>query len=258
MPETTVKLEVPALDETPFPELKRHGAGKSTFNGDRLRSAECTVKELHDSIAEVVAGLVPDGDQDPDALLRQNAELRQKLEQMEELLENSNRTVGLLEEHQKDHGRMLEEKSEVIRDLYQKIQDLQNRPPVELPQEEELLALSEELEHERKQLKDDEDSLMVQMREMEVQMARERAELGRQRNELQQLHNEIRHELERASREAELRARMLPFQRRHQELSTRKGAEPIRFREEAAQQELEVGQEPKAKKDSGILRRLFG
>jgi hypothetical protein len=111
------------------------------------------------------------------------------------------------------------------------------------------------LERERKQLKDDEETLMAQMRQMEVQMAKERAELGRQRNELQQLHNEIRHELVRASRESELRARMQPFQRRHQDMTPRKSGDPVHANQEAGQNG--AGKDSQVK-DSGFFRRLFG
>jgi len=59
---------------------------------------------------------------------------------------------------------------------------------------------------------------------MEVQMSRERAELARQRSELQRLQSEIRHELDLAARDAALRERLAPLQRRHQEMTGRTGA----------------------------------
>src|SRR5207245_671573 len=82
--------------------------------------------------------------------------------------------------------------------LDQKIQELQNnagRPAAATPDEEDVLALSDTLERERRQLAEDEEALMRQMRDMEMAMSRERAELARQRNELQRLNEEIRHEL---------------------------------------------------------------
>ena len=63
------------------------------------------------------------------------------------------------------------------------------------PCEDDLLALSEELERDRRQIQEDEQALMQQMREMEVSMARERAEMARQRNDMQRLQSEIRHEI---------------------------------------------------------------
>src|SRR5438132_10912829 len=134
-----------------------------------------------------------------------------------------------LESRQRKYEGLLEEKSEVIRDLHRRLHEQSEKPAAtSAPREEELIALSEELERERRQLKEDEEALMEQMRQMEVQMSRERAELARQRNELQRLHGEIKHELELASREAELRDRLQPLQRRHQEMAHRKGAEPVR------------------------------
>jgi len=226
------------LGDTPFPDLKRNGTGKASFRGESTDCAgEC--------------------EEDIQFLRRENAELRQRLAQLEELLENANRATVLMQEQQTDQERMLEEKSEVIRELHQKLIDLQNRPTPATPQEEELVALNEELERERRQLKEDEEALMAQMREMEVQMARERAELGRQRNDLQTLHNEIRHELVRASREAELRTRMQPFQRRHQDMTAYKNGESAKVVQQAAV--AQSTPEPEGKpKDSGLFRRLFG
>ena len=100
---------------------------------------------------------------------------------------------------------------------------------------------------------------MKQMREMEVQMSRERAEIARQRNEIQRLHSEIRHELELATRDATLRERLLPLQRRHQEMMHRKGGQPT-ARDQAAPDQVAAA--PAAaeapRKDSGLIRRLFG
>jgi hypothetical protein len=198
------------------------------------------------------------GDGDELALLRlECSELREKVAELEQLAYDARKTAETLAEQQRDNEKILEEKSEVIRNLHTKIQALESRPPTEVPEEQELLALSEELERERKQLREDEETLMQQMREMEIQMARERAELARQRNDLQRLHNEIQHELEVASRQAELRDRLQPFQRKHQELVRRKGAEPDRAAP-APEAESASGAEPVRGRDSGFLRRLFG
>jgi hypothetical protein len=195
----------------------------------------------------------------------ENAELRHIATELEQQLNDATRTAQLWAVQQHDNERMLEEKSDVIRELHVKIQELQSqlqsRPvnPAATPREEELLALSEELEQERNQLKEDEESLMQQMREMEVQMSRERADLARQRNELQRLHSEIRHELEQASRQAGLRDRLEPLQRRHQEILLRKGAEPPR--EVPSPQPAQPAPAPRPEprgKDSGLFRRLFG
>jgi len=258
MQETTGSLDRPVLDETPFPDHKGTSTGKRSFHGDQLRRCTSTESaEQGEAPAVDQLDCTPDVATERELLLAENAELRQKVAQLDDLLDNANRATLLLEEQQKDFEKMLEEKSEVIRELHQKLQESQNRPAAEAPHEEELLALSEELERDRKQLKEDEDAVMAQMREMEVQMAKERAELGRQGNQLQQLHNEIRHELTRASREAELRARMQPFQRRHQDMTPRRGGETAPSNPEE-QSPADASDQPHKSKDSGIFRRLFG
>src|SRR5262249_133164 len=121
--------------------------------------------------------------------------------------------------------------------------------------------LSEELEQERRQLKEDEETLMAQMREMEIQMSRERAELARQRNELQRLHSEIHHELELASRNPALPDRLQPLQRRHQDLLHRKGSEPSREAPARAANNLSTpppSPDGAARDNKSLLGRLFG
>jgi hypothetical protein len=203
----------------------------------------------------------------------ENADLRILVLELQNRLENSVEPGDASwEERQREYESLLEEKSEVIRSLHRKIQELQERPgggsagggggPV--PREQELLALSEELERERRQLKEDEEALMQQMREMEVQMSRERAELARQRNEVIRLQSEIRHELELASRDAALRERLAPLQRRHQELTNRRGSgppppdPPANGPAPQAPAAPVAEQQPRAKKDSGLFSRLFG
>jgi DNA repair exonuclease SbcCD ATPase subunit len=194
-------------------------------------------------------------------------ELQTRNLDLERTLEESGKfNEELLAEKQRELDTLVEEKTEVIRDLYRQIHDLEGAEPPpsgtnngSAPREEELLALSEELERERRQLKEDEESLMQQMREMEVQMSRERAEFARQRSELERLHSEIRHELELAGRDAALRERLAPLQRRHQDIVTRRGASPpavnVPLRPAAA------AAPPKSvppRKDSGLFRRFFG
>jgi hypothetical protein len=98
--------------------------------------------------------------------------------------------------------------------------------------------------------------MMTQMREMEVLMAKERAELARQRNELQRLHSEIRHEIEVAQRDGLLNERLKTLQRKHQEVSNRKGGAPTAD----AEPERVTGETPTPQerpKDSGVLGRFF-
>ncbi len=171
-------------------------------------------------------------------------ELRDQLEQA------TSQSQELWEEREREFEAMLEEKSEKIRELYLRLKEVEEGGSgtgtggeaggdSEVPSEEDLAGLSDELERERcaleqerrtleddrRQLREDEESMMRQMREMEMQMARERAELARQRNELQRLHSEIRHELELAQRNAAVNERLQLLRRPNQEGS---GEHPAR------------------------------
>src|SRR5439155_5471579 len=142
-------------------------------------------------------------------------------------------------ERQKEYESLLDEKTETIRVQAEKIQELENRPPPgpATPKEEELLAMSEELERERcqmqqerrqleedrNQLAEDEQTMTQQMRDMEVQMAKERADMARQKTELQRIHDEIRHELEKIERNGQLNQRLGQLRQRYQEVSARTG-----------------------------------
>ena len=202
-------------------------------------------------------------------LLRaENAELRETLTKLEEVTAENAVTIQLWEEQLKEHEKLLEEKSGVIRDLHQQNLELKTRPAPATPHEAELLAMSEELETERNQLREDEGALMKQMRDMELQMSRERAELARQRNDVQRLHSEIKHELELAERENALRDRLLPLQRRHQDILTRRSGEPPPSKNTPAPKPIisapaasSTGATPTpegGRVTSGLFRRLFG
>lgn len=204
------------------------------------------------------AGPAADGAPDELELLRQeNGELRCTNVQLRELVEQSQAEQESWARREREYENLLEEKSEVIREMHRRLQEASSQTPGraagDVPQEEELLALHEELERERNQLKEDEESLMKQMRDMELQMSRERAEMARQRNELQRLHKEIQHELELAERDATLRERLAPLQRRAQEALHRRA--PAAATQAPAAPAVP---EPKPAKDSSLLRRLFG
>jgi hypothetical protein len=207
---------------------------------------------------------VPTAEEEIERLRAENAAFRESLEQLEKILEERLQNEQTWEERQKEQDALLEEKSDVIRELHLKLQECSTAPaPHEsgaVPREEELLALSEELEQERRQLKEDEESLMAQMREMEIQMSRERAELARQRNELQRLHSDLHHELELAARNAALRDRLQPLQRRHQDLLHRKGGEPSREAPSRAvpNSDSPPSQDAAARDNKSLLGRLFG
>ena len=194
-------------------------------------------------------------------LRKENQRQAERLTDLEKIAEEMGKEQAAWEKRQREFEGLLEEKSEVIRDLHRRLHEQPERAPAAgTPREEELIALSEELERERRQLKDDEESLMQQMRQMEVQMSRERAELARQRNELQRLQNDVRHELELAARDATLRDRLAPLQRRHQELVNRNGGP----RTQEAPQAVPASAPSAATaarggaKNSGLFRRLFG
>lgn len=196
--------------------------------------------------------LVEADDAGAEALRTENAELKARIAEMEQAWLDS----------QREYENLLEEKSEVIRGLHQKIQDLQNAEPaqIETVRPEDMLSLQEQLEEERQRLQQDEESLMVQMREMELSMAKERAELARQRTELQRLQVEFNREVELASRDAELRERLQGLQRRQQAvLQQRHEQSEARRQAPAARQTAPSDATPLPKKsNSGLLGRLFG
>jgi chromosome segregation ATPase len=204
------------------------------------------------------------GAEELERLRSENGELSRRVEDLERICEEMQKEQTAWESRQREYEGILEEKSEVIRELHRKLHEQPERGPTgATPREEELIALSEELERERRQLKDDEEALMQQMRQMEVQMSRERAEMARQRNEFQRLQNDVRHELELAQRDATLRDRLAPLQRRHGEMMNRAGGPRPQLQEQAPQgrelgAEMDQLDESGQKKESGLFRRLFG
>jgi DNA repair exonuclease SbcCD ATPase subunit len=177
--------------------------------------------------------------------LQENAELRTRLEELEHaLLASSNDETWA--DQQREYEALLEEKSEVIRSLHLKIQELQEGArraktgPV--PKEEELIQLKEELEQQRRQLQEDEEALMTQMRQMEFAMSRERAELARQRQEVQRLQADVNREVEQAAKDDGLRERLASL-RRHSDAAKKDGVP------DAA---------ASSKTSSGLFKRLFG
>lgn len=228
-------------------------------------------------------------------LQAENQELRQIIGELQQELEAaSGKQDNDWGERQKEYERMLDEKTEIIRTLHSKIQELQDqiRPPT--PREEELFAMSEELERERaqlqqdrrkleeeaRQLKEDEDVMTEEMRKMEIQMARERADMARQRTELTRISEEIRQELERIERDKGLSEKLIQLRQRHTDIMRgRSGPAPQQQPPKPgrpaapAPTQLSIdldaetppaggakpkpGDDPK-KKDSGVLRRFFG
>jgi hypothetical protein len=207
-------------------------------------------------------------------LRAENARLHQLLEQGRKRLAQVEQQNEQWRSREQVYENLLEEKSELIRTLHVQLNELKGRaqpeaqPGAAVPNEEELIALHQELEREREQLKQDEDSLMEQMRTMEVQMASERAVLARQRNELQRLQNELQHQLELASRDAAMRERLGPLYRLQEELQNRpSGQSGVRHRPVQASgngvapptaQVAPAQAPPAANRSSGFFRRMFG
>jgi hypothetical protein len=223
-------------------------------------------------------------------LRAENARLRTRIEALEEQLQVAVQgREQTWAEQQREYEALLEEKSEVIRSLHLKVQDLQSAESSPtaaqeqsgdaLADKQELETLRQQLEQERCQLAEDAEALEAQMKHMEMAMSRERVELARQRSELQRLHSDFKHELEMASRDEKLRERLAPLQRRHQEVVSAKGgaAPPARptsapqlqrpatmaqLQRPASAAQLDPanpGTGPASKKPaSGLLRRLFG
>jgi hypothetical protein len=203
-----------------------------------------------------------DSDQIIELLKVENAQLRRRLAALEESLNGAGTKGEDWGEQDREFARIMEEKTDVIRELHVKIQELQaaipvpEQPPAQTPCDADLFALSDELERERTQLKDDEKTLMQQMRIMEVQMSRERAELARQRSDIERLHLKMQDQLELASRETSLRERLQPLVRQHQQMMRNGSAEPgpRASKDQPPAQAAQIAPNT----TSGLFRRLFG
>jgi chromosome segregation ATPase len=261
-----------------------HPAGEA---GQELLPIDERLREEMERLAainqELLGKVRPDGDDSeapgkPDELasLRgENAQLRARIEELEQASQSAPPDEGQWLEQQKEYEALLEEKSEVIRTLHLRIQEREagtpqeaGTPPAELSEADaaDIQGLKKQLEDQRRQLEEDEESLMQQMRQMEMAMSKDRAELARQRNEIQRLHHELNHEIEHASRDPDLRERLVALQRLQGEVTGRKHTiAPL-----PAKQSLETAaaapapgtpEEPAPgdkKKSSGLLRRMFG
>ena len=212
----------------------------------------------HQEDDQVASAEAPCADTDESALLRlENAELRARIDELEAAGAGQGEELWL--ERQREYEMLLEEKSEVIRGLHQKFQEEQESAiggglPANSPmnsgtglgQAEEIFRLKREMDDQRRQLEQDEQDMISQMRQMELTMAKERAELARQRQEVQRLHAELAREIENSSRDPELRERL------H---SLRRTQEPRP--QSAATHDLKPVQ-PAGQNSSGFFRRIFG
>jgi hypothetical protein len=176
-------------------------------------------------------------------LQRDNAELRACIEVFEQALHakaadaepaQAPTKKRSWEEQQKEYEALLEEKSEVIRNLHEQIQELEQGASASpdaadnveassaAVDEAEVNRLKKQLEQQRARLAEDEEELMQQMRQMEMAMAKDRAELARQRTEIQRLQQALNHEIENASRDHGLRERLGAVQRLQGQVTGRK------------------------------------
>ncbi|HYV38024.1 MAG TPA: hypothetical protein VE988_20225 [Gemmataceae bacterium] len=166
-------------------------------------------------------------------LLRQeNADLRKKVEELDQLLNLAIQDAeDRLTERQREYESLLEEKSEVIRSLHTKNAELREQAAdaavgidnTQPPDQQDLIRLQRELAEQRRQVEGDQESMMGQMRDMEMALAKDRAELARQRAELQRLQDEVKHEVENAARDGGLRERLVAIQRRSNAFGPRPG-----------------------------------
>ena len=211
---------------------ERHNDSGQASNGMCEEQPSLTPSQLARELAPELIGAGaaanPAAAGDSAALVQQlrleNERLKQLLEQARLRLEKAERMLEQMQAREADYERLLDEKTDVIRQLHQELQEAQSRKGSSgtVPNEEELIALHQELEREREQLKQDEEALMAQVRDMEIQMSRERADLARQKNELLRLQNELKHQLEMASRDSQLRERLAPLFRLQEELQRRR------------------------------------
>src|SRR5262249_25862877 len=157
-------------------------------------------------------------------LRKENAQLRARVEELEQALQAGTPNEEIWLERQKEYETLLEEKSEVIRNLHLRIQEQGGGgdASVSTASDGDVQSLKKQLEEQRRQLEEDEEALMQQMRQMEMAMSKDRAELARQRNEIQRLHSELNHEIENASRDPALRERLVALQRLQGEMTGRK------------------------------------
>lgn len=241
------------------------------------RLAEANNQIMHDigdSTPDLQLPAAEDLSQEMTALRRENAQLRARLKEMENLAHSMSPAQDW-QERQREYETLLDEKTEAIRTLHLRIQELQDmvaqpEPEVEsqaidrdalLNQNDDLRKLKRELEDHRLQLEEDETSLMEQMRQMEMTMARERADMARQKSEITRLNTELSREIELASRDGALRDRLAGLQRRHQDVV--KGRCPNTpssipgFQAAAAPAPVKMD-DPTPSQNGNIFKRFFG
>lgn len=219
-PASDMDLEIVALDEKLREEMKRLASINDELLGKRPSSdPELPSLEHFSRNCERDPGPADD----PQRAKKEILQLRQRVNELERMLEEAAYQEATWQERLKEYENLLEEKSEVIRDLHlrlQEVQESQQAAPSSAGrsgrdvEDDEIRAMKAELEEARRQLQEDEDTMMRQMREMEMALARDRAELSRQRNEIQRVQADLNREIELAQRDSGLRERLANLQRR--------------------------------------------
>jgi DNA repair exonuclease SbcCD ATPase subunit len=118
-------------------------------------------------------------------------------------------------EKEKTYEALLEEKSEIIRNLHMQIHELRDAGGARFEPAtgaSGARALKKQLEDERRQVKEAEAELS-RMQQMEKAMSKDRAELAQQRSEIERFQQELSHQVETASREPALFDRLVALQR---------------------------------------------
>ncbi len=265
----------PLSTRTARPRTPTGNDNSSTRVGGNGRAAAFLMEPVSGPGAALLspaAGEVLQGDASENDLRRENARLREIIAELQQTKGGETGGGQDWQRQQKEYEGLLEEKSELIRNLHLKIRELEDQPPPKppTPDEEELLAMSEQLERDRHQLqqerkqldddlrqfKEDEETMTRQMREMEVQMARERAELARQRTDVQRMLDDLRRELERYERDQGLSDRLGMIRQRYQEVSNQRGSAGRPPAPEPTTPN--AAPLPTPTRSSGILGRLFG
>lgn len=254
------------------------GASKPWDNEDLLTKEEERLRQASSagfSERESAAGGAADAEF-VQKLEAENNELRAIVGELQQELEAvSGKSAHDWTERQKEYESLLDEKTELIRQLHVRIQEMEEaaqqmdeqsrRPPT--PKEEELIAMSDELERERaqlqqerrkleeekRQLREDTEVMNQEMRQMEVQMAKERADLARQRSEMGRISEEIKHELDRIERDRGLTDRLAQLRQRH--VDSLKGRSGGQGPGPSAGAPPPPADDPK-KDSSGLLRRF--
>lgn len=202
------------------------------------------------------------------AIKKENEELRKRVAELEEQLQLAS-PEGWAQQ-QAAFEQLLEEKSDVIRELNLKVQELSEALTggPQGPGQDELRQLQQEVEERQQRLAEDEEALQQQLREMEMAMARDRADLARQKAQLERLQSDVQRELENAARDPGLRERLAKVQTLAGEARPRSmmtlpgGATPPPTRRPATMASIDLD-EPAApptapRAQSGFFRRMFG